>query len=67
MAGANWGLTPTSLLVVRQAVPHVEERLLVHRLVLERGVEALDRQVVVGQRREHGLVARAREVAHLVA
>ena len=44
---SNRRLTPATLLVIRQAVPHVEERLLVHRFVLERGVEPFDGQVVV--------------------
>src|SRR5215472_10373278 len=60
----------TALLFVWQPMPHIEERLLMHRLMLERGVQAFDR---LGRRREirdgfeHRVIARTREREYLAA
>src|SRR5437762_401893 len=60
----------STLLVIRQPMPHVKERLLMHRFVLERGVQPLDPSRRCGQlrdRRKDGFVAGARKSEHFVA
>ncbi len=63
------------LVIVRQPVPHVQQRLLVHRLVLERRVDGfavLHRRPIfdegrIAQRLENRLVCRTSEGEHLLA